>query len=111
MTLGRSLTMHRYTPLGPPRRRPASVWVARRRHERERGGAHDVRLLGDRPDDERDRGLRNGGRDRAGAPDVTLRRAVLGLGVLALLAGLVMVGLGLAVAGGLQLIVLGAVVL
>ena len=42
---------------------------------------------------------------------MTLRRAVLGLGVLALLAGLVLVGLGLAVAGGFQLIVLGAVVL
>jgi hypothetical protein len=42
---------------------------------------------------------------------VTLRRAVLGLGVLALLVGLALVGLGLAAAGGLQLIVLGAVVL
>jgi hypothetical protein len=42
---------------------------------------------------------------------VTLRRAVLGLGVLALLAGLVLVGLGLAAAGGVQLMVLGAVVL
>jgi hypothetical protein len=42
---------------------------------------------------------------------VTLRRVILGLGVLALLAGLVMVGLGLAAFGGLQLAVLGAVVL
>jgi hypothetical protein len=42
---------------------------------------------------------------------VTLRRVILGLGVLALLGGLVMVGLGLAAAGGLQLVVLGAVVL
>ena len=42
---------------------------------------------------------------------MTLRRAVLGLGVLALLVGLMLVGLGLSAAGGLQLIVLGAVVL
>jgi hypothetical protein len=42
---------------------------------------------------------------------VTLRRAVLGLGVLALLGGLVLVGLGLTAVGGLQLIVLGAVAL
>ena len=42
---------------------------------------------------------------------MTLRRAVLGLGVLALLVGLVLVGLGLSAAGGLQLILLGAVVL
>jgi hypothetical protein len=42
---------------------------------------------------------------------VTLRRAVLALGVLALLGGLALVGLGLAPLAGLELIVLGAVVL
>ena len=42
---------------------------------------------------------------------MTLRRAVLGLGVLALLFGVVLVVFGHAPADGLQLIVLGAVVL
>jgi hypothetical protein len=41
---------------------------------------------------------------------VTLRRAVLGLGVLALLLGAVLVAQGSAAIGGLQLILLGAAI-
>jgi hypothetical protein len=40
---------------------------------------------------------------------VTLRRAVLGLGGLALLAGLLLVALGQFAAGGIQLVLVGAV--
>jgi hypothetical protein len=40
---------------------------------------------------------------------VTLRRAVLGLGALALLLGLLLIGLGHLAAGGIQLLLLGAV--
>jgi hypothetical protein len=41
---------------------------------------------------------------------VTLRRAVLGLGVLAILLGLLLLGLGMGLAGGFQLVLLGAIV-
>jgi hypothetical protein len=40
---------------------------------------------------------------------VTLRRAVLGLGALALLLGLLLIALGQLAAGGIQLLLLGAV--